>query len=157
MPSSSSQRSKPVVVSPPPPVRWRVWYLADHPGWTISWLLALGSIWVVVSWVTGRGYLGWVAVGVVVLGSWRLWIPIRYALTAEGIQEAIWAMRWTIPWKAIARYEVADSGLWLFPHQPGTTGSPPRGMYLPWADHRQQVLSHFEHHLGPPPAGSKQA
>jgi hypothetical protein len=151
MPSSSSQRSRPALVTPPPPVRWRVWYLADQPGWAIGWLLVLAVVWALVVWVTGRGYLGWLAVGVLVVGSWRLWTPVRYELSPEGIQQAIWGFRWTIAWKAIGRYEPTDSGVWLFPHSPTPSGKQARGMYLPWAEYRQQVLSHLQYHLGPGP------
>jgi len=157
MPSSSSQRTRTALASPPPPVRWRVWYLADHPGGAIVWVLLLAAVWALVVWVTGRGYLGWFAVGLLVLGSWRLWTPIRYELTPEGIQQAIGPLRWTIAWKTIGRYELADAGVWLFPKPLSPAGDRDRGMYLPWAGYRQQVLSHLQYYLGPTPAGPEGA
>lgn len=147
MPASSSQRSKTIRPAAPPPIRWRVWYLAEHPGWAVGWCLLQGAVWWSVLWVTGRGYLAGLAVGMVMLASWRLLTPIRYELSPEGVLQAVGGLQWKIPWKAIGRYETAESGVWLWPTKSPRPMDALRAIYLPWGEHREAVLSHLRYHL----------
>jgi hypothetical protein len=151
MPASSSQRSKIIRPAPPPPIRWRVWPLGEHPGALIGGIFLAAAVWGIVRWVTGQAYLGWLGVGVVFLAGWRLFVPITYELNPEGVEQTVWRFRWRIPWKAIGRYEMGGAGVWLLPTKRPRPLDTLRGVYLPWGPYPEEVLTHLRYHLNPSP------
>lgn len=110
--------------------------------------MSLG-VWWLVRWVTGQGYLALLALAGVVLAGWRFFVPIAYQVNAEGVEQFALGLRWKIPWEAIGRYEVADSGVWLLPTRTRRPMDILRGVYLPWGEHREEVLAHIRYHLDP--------
>lgn len=130
-----------------PPLRWRVWLMAEHPGSLIGGIVLGVGVWGIVRWVTGQGYLGGLAVGVVIMAGWWFFLPISYELNSEGVIRGIGRLRWKIPWEAIGRYEVMDSGVWLLPTPRPSLLEVFRGVYLPWGGYREEVLRQIQHYL----------
>ena len=78
---------------------------------------------------------------VLVLATWRFWIPMRYRLTAEGIGQFGFGRRRLIPWPSIVRYEVLQNGVMLHFGRGESLLARLSTIYLDWGNDREHVLA----------------
>jgi hypothetical protein len=146
--SSDPQTALPL--EPPPPIRWRSWPVRDDP-WrgliVTAGLLAAG---VVIGWITGKMYLGLLALAALVAALCRFFLPVVFELGGEGVVQRLCGRQRRIPWHAIRSCEVRSAGVMLLPQEDRSAVVPFCGLYLPWTTHRDEVLAHVRHYLGRP-------
>jgi hypothetical protein len=112
----------------------------------LAGLFALG---VAVRWMTADAYLPWLAVAALALTMWRMFVPVEFELGHEGIDQQILGRRYRLPWTAIKRYEVLASGVLVLPAAAARPLDVLDGLFLPWANHRGEILAILERELGP--------
>ena len=86
------------------------------------------------------------------LSLWRFFLPVTFELNAEGVEQSLLGWQRRIPWAAIHRYEICKAGVLLFSQADRCPIDVMRGLYLPWEEHRDEVLAHVRYHLDPWPA-----
>lgn len=131
--------------APPPPLRWRNWPIEE--GGPSAWLLSiilLGATGM-VGWETGSTLWALLACGLIGAAAWRYFVPVYYEVNAQGIFQEVLGRRQRIAWRTIGRAEVCRDGV-LLAASPGLPGTM-RGLYLPWGQHRTEVLSLVGYYL----------
>lgn len=131
----------------PPPLRWRSWPAGESLWRTFAGVAALTAAAGVVQWVAQRPALTCLAVAVLVIASWRFFLPVEFQLNEEGVEQRVLGRRCRIAWQAIEDHQVCASGVWLLPWPDRRPWATFRGLYLPWTTHREQVLAHIRYHL----------
>lgn len=135
---------------PPPSVQWQSWPMRDSlpaGAMVVGGLMAAGAS---VGLLTAEVHLALLAVGVIAIALWRFFIPASFELNTDGVSQWLFGRRRRIPWKEIRRYEVCSSGVLLLPRADRCPIDSYRGLYLPWGQHRGEVLAQVRYHLGPP-------
>jgi len=126
------------------PVRWRVWPTAVNSvsGWLV--LIVCSATIVLTVWrVTARWELATLAWMLAALASWKLWLPMTYELSFQGLGQRLLGRESRLPWPAISKAEIGSQGVWLWSHDDGDSGRRLLG-FLPWGDERELVLNWFE-------------
>ena len=135
----------------PPPVQprpsdWqavnvRCWMLWDRPllslTLTVGVLALAGAVYFVSENMLGTS----LAVTAQVIVLRRVWLPIWFRLDAQGIVRQVWGRSRRIPWSSIARYETCRHGAVLFPFGADYRMAAGQGLFIPWADRRDEVLT----------------
>lgn len=76
---------------------------------------------------------------------WRLWLPVKWELGLAGVTQTALGIRRRIAWMSIARFTLADEGVWLYAdRQP----SPFRGVYIAYNGQRERITACVEYYLG---------
>ena len=133
---------------PPPLVCWRSWPMNEsltRSGLVLAGLLAAG---VVVRGVTGYTHLALLAVAALALSLWWFFLPLVFTLNADGVTESLLGRDRRLPWLAIRRYEVHSKGVLLLPYKDATWVDSFQGFFLPWGDHREEILALLNYYLG---------
>ena len=124
-----------------------IWPLRQQPLCVLTALAAaLGVGWLIGS-AYERTWLGALTAGLLVVTSWRMWLPVTYEVGASGVGRVVLGRRRRIPWAAVGGYEVRGEGVLLVPDIQVTPLSPLRGLYVPWLDQREKVLASVEYYL----------
>ena len=97
--------------------------------------------------VTAETHLALLAVAALSVALWRFFLPTSFELNAEGVSQWLFGRRRRIPWRDIRRYQVCSSGVLLLPRADACPLDAYRGLYLPWAKHRPEVLAHVHYYL----------
>ena len=103
-----------------------------------------------VGWLSGEVYLGLAALAALAVALWRFFLPVVFELSEKGVDQRLLGRQRRIPWEAIGRHEVRSAGVLLLPHDDRSAMAPMRGLYLPWASRRDEVLAHVRHYLEHP-------
>ncbi len=135
---------------PPPPIRWRSWPVRDDALQGLAVVTGLLLVAAVVGGVSGKVYLGLLALAALVVALWRFFLPVRFGLDGEGISQRIFGRQRRIPWEAIRHHEVRWAGVLLLPREDRSAMAPFRGLYVPWTAHRDEVLAHVDYYLDRP-------
>jgi hypothetical protein len=123
------------------------WGLRDRPlASLVAMTLAAGASWLAA---LGSGSLpAGIAVAIVLaVILWRTWLPVRYQLGSGGVTQSVLGWRRRIPWLAIQRFDVRESGVLLLADPAPTPLAPLRGLFLPWGNQREEVLAIVEFYV----------
>lgn len=120
------------------------WPLIQN-GWrSIVHVLGTGLI-VVLAYSLSRSPAMTALTGLVlVVATWRFWVPMRYRLTAEGIGQFGFGRRRLIPWPSVVRYEVLRDGIMLHFGRGESLLARLSTKYLAWGNERERVLAMVE-------------
>jgi hypothetical protein len=132
---------------PPSPIRWRSWPVRDSAVRTALAAAVMLAVGAAVYGVTGRVVLAAVALAALAVACWRFFLPIEYELGETGVGQRLFGRRRRIPWRAIARFELFESGLLLMPDADHSPIAPLQGLYLPWNNHRNEILATVRHYV----------
>ena len=149
MSSASTQGGSAWVDEPPPLVRWRRWPVRDNflaGALAIFGLIGAGAF---VYWQTDKLHLAIGAAAVLVVASWRFFVPVTFELNAEGVHQWIWGRHRRIPWSEIRRHQVFSSGVLLLPYEEGSPIEIMQGVFLPWGLRRDEVMAQIRYYLDP--------
>jgi hypothetical protein len=148
---TSPSEPKSFVPSPAPtPIRWQSWPLRDERLRALLLLIGIVAVGLLVQTLTGRVYLSLLAVAVLMIASWRFFLPVVIELSDEGVSQQRFGRQHRTAWQSIRRYEVCSTGVLLLPDEDRSILASFRGLFLPWATHRDEVLAHVHHHLDQP-------
>jgi hypothetical protein len=112
-----------------------------------AWLLStlLLAMTVLVGWVMSSAV--WALATAVVMGLtvWRYFVPVYFEINHQGVFQEVLGRRSRIAWRSIGGVEVCRDGLLLTPGDVCCAAA--RGLYLPWCQHRVEVLALVSYHL----------
>ena len=145
--SGSTRREPNWADGPPPTLSWRSWPLRDHLPGTLVVAAVLAGVAFGVRWVTGQPHLALLASGALAVALWRFFLPILFELGPDGVDHWLLGRRRRVPWTAIQRYEVRSTGVLLLPFADRCEVDALRGLYLPWGEHRDEVLFQVRYYL----------
>ncbi len=104
--------------------------------------------------LTGREYLGALAATALVISLWRFYLPVMFEVNADGVHQWVLGRHRQTAWESIQRIEILEDGVLLLPAVEGCALDALRGLYLPWVDHRDEVLAGVRQYWpGVAPAG----
>ncbi len=118
----------------PPREHWLPWLvLAALLGLIYFLLLAVGAA------------MGLAAAAALAFTLRRLWAPTVCEIDARGVGVGLWKVRRRVYWDEIGRCRVGSHGVVLLPSSSSSSGYHTAfGLYLPFADHRREVLAMIE-------------
>ena len=89
------------------------WGLRDRPlASSLAMTLAAGASWLAVRG-TGNPVAGAMVAVLLAIILWRTWLPVRYTLGSGGVMQSVLGLKQRIPWLAIQRFDVRESGVLL--------------------------------------------
>lgn len=113
-------------------------------GLVLAGLLAAG---LGVRGVSGHAHLALLAVSALALSLWRFFLPVVFTLSADGVNESVLGRDRRIPWSAVRRYEIHPKGVLLSHRQDATWVDSFQGIFLPWGNHRQEILALLNYYV----------
>ncbi len=143
MSSISELRSQPSPTEGPPPVRLRTWPLGEHPVRGLILLLAIGAVFSVIWRYTSAPSMVLLSVAAMLASLWRFFVPVVYELNLEGVHQRFLGRRRQLLWRSVARYQALSRGILILPDIDNRPIDVLGGLYVPWDDHREEVLSNF--------------
>ena len=147
--NSSAERSLGRTVLAPPPVQLVNWPLRDGGLRVWLWLVMLVGAAVVSGGLSRSTSMGAAIFAILIACSWRLWVPVQFEIGSKGITQTVLGHRSRIPWSAIARCDLRQSGvLFLADTAPSAFGVF-RGTYVAWNGQREALLNVVEFFLKP--------
>ncbi|OHB65946.1 MAG: hypothetical protein A2V70_05085 [Planctomycetes bacterium RBG_13_63_9] len=132
---------------PSAPIRWRVWPAGESAARTLLVVLGLLLVAAAIFSISGQSVMTAPAMAALLVASWRYFLPVVFELDGDGVSQRLFGWRGHVAWRAVERYEVCSAGVLLLPDKDGSAMAPLRGLYLPWAAHREEVLHHVRDHL----------
>jgi len=126
---------------------WQSWPLRQRPLRAVLALGVLLAVGIGVQWLTGRWHLAAASVAVLIVTSWRFFLPVTFQLSQSGIDYWVLGRRRHIPWESIRSCRIQADGVLLLPHQDDSLIARLNGVYVPWNGHKQQVLALLEQHV----------
>ena len=81
------------------------------------------------------------------LSLWRFFLPVVFTLSADGVNESVLGQDRRIPWSAVRRYEIHPKGVLLSHRQDATWVDSFQGIFLPWGNHRQEILALLNYYV----------
>jgi hypothetical protein len=147
VPPPVAETSAPPARNAPPPCAWRSWPLAER-GWRRCLLPALlAAVALLVGLATGRPGWALAAAFMLAIAAWRYFVPVLYELGTLGVTQQVFSRQRRVPWRSLGRYEIRSAGVFLSPHsEPGPLDAFV-GFYLPWCDHKDEVMANIEFYL----------
>lgn len=113
----------------------------------------IGLLAVALSLAAGRlsqSYaMGCLVLVVLILASWRIWLPVQFEFSHKGIIQSVLGRRRRIPWTQVRRYEARRAGVLLLSDSVATPLSPLRGIFIRWNGHRDELMEILEAYLNP--------
>lgn len=89
--------------------------------------------------------MGCLVQGVLVVGLWRLWIPVTFQLGISGIVETVLGHPRYIDWMTVTRVQLQGRGVLLLADRTDTPLAAIHGIFIPWHDQREQIIRLVEH------------
>jgi hypothetical protein len=146
---STTEGSSPQTVSigAAPNVVWVSWPLLDSAPYSALAVMALSIAGLLAGATTGR-FVWAIAVPLVLAAcSWRFFVPVRYELDESGVTQQVFGWVQRAAWVDVRRFDVCAHGVMLFSHAETIPLDAFRGLYLPWCDRRDEVLSAVQFYL----------
>jgi hypothetical protein len=125
----------------PEPVAWRSWPLVDD--FRSIWPLAALAVAMIALVGLGTGSIGnaLFAAAVIVIASWRIWMPMRYEVNSSGFVRSCLGRARRVSWSAVARVDVLPNGFRLLNYaEPGLFDAW-TATFVPWGTHGEEVLA----------------
>jgi len=134
---------------------WRVWPLWDRDPAAWGWLL--GTLGLAASLEAGLSPsgLGLLAAALLLFVLRRIFLPITYQLSPEGVEVRVLGRHTILRWRKVRRYELYADGLWVLFSEEPLVGELARGIYIPFGTQadfafRRSVLKLLRQQVGPP-------
>lgn len=118
-----------------------------------DWRRTLGLLTVVVlvggcgGVLSGSYAMAGFVLTLMLVASWRLWIPVTFELSSQGIRQSAWGVSRRIAWTQISRCEPLDRGILLLGDNDLTPFSYLRSLYIPCTKERDELLESIEYFL----------
>jgi len=109
--------------------------------------LAMVAIVAMIHAVSGSLALAGVAVAALAISLWRFLLPAEIELSPDGVVFRGLGRTRRIDWRRIGRYEIQRRGVLILPETDSAPLDYLRGLYLPWRDHRDEVLALLDRYL----------
>lgn len=121
-------------------LQWTVYLLRRRPhrAWGAGVMMLLASVLVGAAFRSaGMGLLAFVLLW---LATRDYWLPVRYYVHEKGAGVRYFGAAFDIAWERVKYVTATPDGVKLSPVSPRSRLEPFRGVYLRFADNREQVL-----------------
>ena len=95
----------------------------------------------------GTMWWGVVALVALLISLWRMWIPVTFHLSELGVVQSALRRRWRRPWEDYFAYEIQNDGVLLLPEDDISVLGRLKGLYIPFADQREEILNVLSEYL----------
>jgi len=131
-------------LAPEDVVVW-TWPLRDEG--VQAWIVALVALAAVVAVWSIWDDLAFTAVAgaTFAIALWRLWLPVKWELGLTGVTLVVLGFRRRIPWMTVARFDLAQDGVWLYADR---EASPYRGTFIAYGSQRERIIACVNYYLG---------
>jgi hypothetical protein len=121
-------------------LQWTVHLLRQRPrkAWGAATIIVLASLLVGVAFRSAG--MGLLALVLLWLATRDYWLPVRYTVGDSGARVRYLGAMFDISWDRVKYVTVSPDGVKLSPLPPRSRLEPFRGVYLRFADNREQVL-----------------
>lgn len=121
-------------------LRWTVHLLHERPqkAWLAGAAILFASVLVGISFRSAG--MGLLALVLLWLATRDYWLPLHYYVDEKGAGVRYLGAAFDIAWERVKYVTVASDGVKLSPLPPRSRLEPFRGVYLRFADNREQVL-----------------
>ena len=114
-----------------PVIQYRVWSLWEQKLTSLAIFALTAGLSLTVYHVTGKSYLA-ITACVLLLGSvWRLFIPMQFELSTEGISRWTFGRRRMILWSDVRAYTFQEEGILILPHTARFSLDAMQGLFIP--------------------------
>ena len=120
------------------------WPLRQQPRFVMFAACAIVVMSLIALWALQNRLAGLAVCIILLLTTWRMWIPIRYQLDSRGVQTFVGNRRSQMPWSRIARYEVDPHGILLLHQQDAFPLTALRGTYIYSSSEHEDLLKLIE-------------
>lgn len=131
---------------PGPTVEWAYYPTLQRRRLALAVVGLLLAVGLLVAWITGKWYLGAMTSLAGFVSVWRLYVPMRFELSNQGITQTAWHRRSTTDWRSVGKIELLDDGLRLLPVPRYGELDVLRAIFVPWGTRRDEVLKCVEFH-----------
>ncbi len=122
------------------------WPLRD----SLAGMLGLASIVILASVVflfTSQPWMSLFVLLVLLICTWRLWLPIRYDFSATGITRTCLGRRHQIPWHRVVRADHCRDGIRLYPHSGNSRLASLQALHIYSADQAESLHELLDRYL----------
>lgn len=121
-------------------LRWKVHLLREQPqrAWIAAAIILLAAV--VVGLAFRSAGMGVLALVLLWLATRDYWLPLQYYVNEKGVGVRYLGAAFDISWDRVKYVTVTADGVKLSPLPPSSRLEPFRGVYLRFADNREQVL-----------------
>jgi hypothetical protein len=121
-------------------LQWTVHLLRQRPqkAWGAAGVMVLAAL--LVGMAFRSAGMGLLALVLLWLATRDYWLPVRYSVSEKGAGVRYLGAVYDIPWERVNYVTVTAEGVKLSPLPPRARLEPFRGVYLRFADNREQVL-----------------
>ncbi len=130
-------------------LRWQSWPLKEYPLHTTLVAGTLLAVAIAVHWLTGRVHLAVASVIVLVVTSWRFFLPVTFELSEAGIDYWVLGRRRRLAWEAVRAWKICRDGVLLLPQEDASWAAWLNGLYVPCSRHKEQFLELLERYVAP--------
>lgn len=107
------------------------WFVVDHKG-TALFILLVSLLTAAAVWQReGSFFFALGALALLLVVVFRMFVPVRYEIDADGIGYRMLGRRHRIPWEEIRVYRIRHRGILLLPRQDRYPLEAFRGYFLP--------------------------
>ena len=117
-------------------------------------VLGLVAVAFVVQYTSGQTYLAVAALTTLALALWRFFVPVVYELSADGVDQWVFGRLLRLPWHAITRCEIRESGVLLTFRRDPSPLAAMRGLFLPFNGNRDGVVAQVRYYFQNQETGS---
>jgi hypothetical protein len=136
-----------VAAAPPEPVSWRNCAVVDDwRSFVIPIALAVILL-VAIGLSTEKVWNVVFAAAVLLVVSWRVWLPTRYEASSRGIVQSYLGRARRLNWSAVARVQILPRGIRLLGDVEPSPLDPWTGLYVPCGEHRDEVAMLASQHV----------
>jgi len=121
-----------IVITPmdQPVIQYRIWSLWERKLSSLVILFLTVALTLAIYRLTDKTHLA-VAACALLLGSvWRLFIPMQFELSSDGITQWVFGYRRTIHWREVRSYVIQKEGILILPHRTRYPLDAIRGIFI---------------------------
>jgi hypothetical protein len=123
------------------------WPLRDDWRRSCGLLLVILLVTALGGTLTGSFAMAALTLTIALTASWRLWIPVTFELSSQGIRRSVLGISRRIAWTQIGRSEPLLRGVLLLADAELTPLSTLRGLYIPCTREREELLESIDYFL----------
>jgi len=122
-----------IVISPmdQPVIQYWIWSFWERKLSSLVILALTAGLSLAVYHITEKTHLAIAACVLLLASGWRLFVPMQFELSVDGITQWVFGYRRTIQWSEIRSYVVQKEGILILSHRTRYPLDAMRGIFIP--------------------------
>jgi len=117
------------------------WPLRENPATCLAWAAFCLSLAVVAGWISQSVTMGMLSALVLVLATWKLWVPVTTEFEPRGIVLTTLGRSQRIAWRDIDHLELHEAGVFLCTQPVRLPRGATNSLFLPWGNDRSSIAA----------------